>query len=463
MPLAHAADRPARTQFVATSVIVSLVAVLAVLAAPLAGRHVPGTELAVGALMGGDTIMDVMIAMLLYSCGRIAGDAASVTLGNLFLFSGGFFVVQGLHFAGASLGFAVLVGTAAESGMWVIWTAMWLCGVATYAWTADPARERGPIKRQVGRMVLTIAIAVLLTGLGYRLAATLRASGWIPDIAVQAALPLLGVLTVIAWIGVTRRLARHSVGGLWLAVILVVGLMDIALRALSDGQDSFGYYAGTAALLTVKMLAFTSLFRGLVTRFARMSEANDTLEMLAHHDALTGLANRRRFDQRLMMEWRRCARDRVPLALVLIDVDKFKQYNDSYGHPAGDDCLVKVAGLLGAYIRRPADLAARYGGEEFALLLPGTDASGAARLAERIRLGQRRLAIPHEGSAKSVVTLSAGVASLVPSGSERQSSRLLQAADRALYRAKESGRDRVEVETPIAGRAKAAGRSIVLG
>ena len=149
------------------------------------------------------------------------------------------------------------------------------------------------------------------------------------------------------------------------------------------------------------------------------------------------------FDDALMREHRQAKRKEKNLALVMIDVDRFKALNDRYGHLAGDDCLRKVAAGLLAVLRRPGDLAARYGGEEFAALLPDTDEEGAARVAERIRTAVFGLAIEHDASPSNFVTISAGVASLNEIKCENEAETLVRAADQALYCAKRNGRDAV--------------------
>jgi len=171
---------------------------------------------------------------------------------------------------------------------------------------------------------------------------------------------------------------------------------------------------------------------------------NKTLNTLAMEDGLTGLANRRQFDVTLDNEFNRAMREAGTLALILMDVDRFKQYNDIYGHAAGDECLQLIGRTISTLAaRRPGDLAARYGGEELAVLLPNTDAAGAAILAERIRSAVRELKIVHAGSSDGFVTLSAGVDALSPVPGNGQPKELIQSADRALYEAKTGGRNRV--------------------
>jgi diguanylate cyclase (GGDEF)-like protein/PAS domain S-box-containing protein len=163
------------------------------------------------------------------------------------------------------------------------------------------------------------------------------------------------------------------------------------------------------------------------------------LERLARTDPLTGLGNRRAFDEQLDKEVARAARSGEPLSLLLADVDHFKRYNDRYGHQLGDACLAKVARALEAVVRRPADLASRYGGEEFALVLPGTSAEGAKNIAERVRAAIRDLAIPHEAADdRSHLTISAGVVTVIGAWTTTE---LIALADRALYEAKAAGRD----------------------
>ncbi|MBR0986213.1 sensor domain-containing diguanylate cyclase [Bradyrhizobium liaoningense] len=169
------------------------------------------------------------------------------------------------------------------------------------------------------------------------------------------------------------------------------------------------------------------------------------LETLAIEDSLTGLANRRRFDERLKEEWARAYRDRSSLALLMIDVDHFKAYNDEYGHPAGDACLRLVAKIIAAETQRAGDLAARYGGEEFAMLLPNTDAAGCALFGERIRSAIHEAGLVHATNLESgFVTASVGGATCRPA-LERTAgvASLVEAADRALYAAKDAGRDRL--------------------
>lgn len=175
----------------------------------------------------------------------------------------------------------------------------------------------------------------------------------------------------------------------------------------------------------------------------QQSQLYEELHRLATLDGLTQVANRRRFDEYLVQEWQRAERERLPLALILCDVDYFKRYNDTYGHQAGDDCLRQVAGAIQCAAKRQADLVARYGGEEFAVILPQTRLDGALKVAETIRSELARLEIPHADSLVSEsVTVSIGIALVVPN-SRTDHDELIVKADQALYEAKSQGRDRI--------------------
>jgi diguanylate cyclase (GGDEF)-like protein len=180
-----------------------------------------------------------------------------------------------------------------------------------------------------------------------------------------------------------------------------------------------------------------------VRNHLELKRYRDILADLSLVDGLTGIGNRRRFDEFLSREWRRSRRARTPLAVILIDVDYFKPYNDQYGHAAGDDCLREVAATIAMLVRRPADLCVRYGGEEFAAILPQTNLAGARVLAERIRAAVLALEIVHAKSDTApVVTVSIGIAASDGADAD-EPDELMAEADRRLYEAKAAGRNRV--------------------
>jgi len=188
-----------------------------------------------------------------------------------------------------------------------------------------------------------------------------------------------------------------------------------------------------------------SIVKARVRNHLELKRHRDSLKELSAMDGLTGIANRRRFDQCLDYEWSRSRRSQTPVSLVMADIDFFKAYNDHYGHLAGDACLKRVAGTLREASRRPADIPARYGGEEFAILLPETSADGALFVAESLQKMVKCQNILHAFSAVAhCVTLSIGVATIIP-GDSQLGSDLIKSADESLYAAKQKGRNRIEV------------------
>lgn len=185
------------------------------------------------------------------------------------------------------------------------------------------------------------------------------------------------------------------------------------------------------------------IVRARVQTHLTLKLQSDILRSMALLDGLTGVANRRKFDEQLLRDWRQSQREQTSLSLILVDVDHFKRYNDHYGHQAGDAALQAVARVLTSTLRRPHDLLARYGGEEFVGVLPNTGLSEAVKLAERMQAGVRALNLEHSGSPEAqVVTISLGVATVV-ARSDLAPQALVEAADQQLYAAKQAGRARV--------------------
>jgi diguanylate cyclase (GGDEF)-like protein len=196
----------------------------------------------------------------------------------------------------------------------------------------------------------------------------------------------------------------------------------------------------------------TALEAQVAERTTQLERVNEQLQKLSVLDPLTGIPNRRRFAEALDGEWRRAFRDRLPLSLIMIDIDHFKDFNDACGHQAGDDCLRQVASAIREALTRPGDLVARWGGEEFAAVLPSTPWRGASAVAEALRARIESMRIRHPRAAGGVVTLSLGVATAIPEDDSSPDS-LVAAADEALYRAKRAGRNRIETAERSAARA----------
>jgi diguanylate cyclase (GGDEF)-like protein len=210
--------------------------------------------------------------------------------------------------------------------------------------------------------------------------------------------------------------------------------LELNLNMLYDDRGEPAGYVDIARDISHRKLEEANFQRSLATA-----------EQQASSDPLTGIANRRHFDQMIEREWLRAARDQTSLSVLLLDVDHFKLYNDVNGHLTGDTCLRQVVAAIRPVVSRPADLLARYGGEEFVVVLPNTDAAGARQMAEWIRQAVEVSRLPHAGNAPhGVLTLSIGCATMTPHP-EITHLQLLEAADQALYRAKSSGRNCVQM------------------
>jgi diguanylate cyclase (GGDEF)-like protein len=245
------------------------------------------------------------------------------------------------------------------------------------------------------------------------------------------------------------------------AAIAVVAVLFIAMYFTTHSRGPFGTWPQDLAIprdlalqiyFGFHMIALFPASIMFMERRRMATELHDTnarLTLLAALDGLTGIANRRCFDERFLQEWNRALRHRKPISLAMIDLDNFKQFNDLYGHLAGDRCLCAVADALSRQTKRPEDLVARFGGEEFTLLLPHTTADGAFKVVERIRAAVVALDIDHIGNSWKHVTVSIGYATLTPTIAGDGSSRLIQLADAALYQAKSRGRNRIETLSSI--------------
>jgi len=240
-----------------------------------------------------------------------------------------------------------------------------------------------------------------------------------------------------------RKLTDSEQG--WIPIVFLSAMTDSndIVRAIDAGGDDYLTKPIDSIVLNAKLRAM----QRIAEMRQELQKANRELKLITEKDGLTGLANRRHFDAAMLKEVKRCARTKKPLSIVMCDIDKFKLFNDNYGHQSGDDCLRAVSNAMKVVAKRPGDLVARYGGEEFAIILPETDLAGAQKIAELLRTVVNRLAVPHAfSSTADHVTISLGVASSQPQkGDDRDEviHLLIESADQRLYRAKEQGRNRV--------------------
>jgi diguanylate cyclase (GGDEF)-like protein len=221
---------------------------------------------------------------------------------------------------------------------------------------------------------------------------------------------------------------------------------DSVEKAFAAGANDYITKPVNLAILRQRVKNMVQQSQQLKDKFKiaeELQQDNQNLKILANLDGLTKLHNRRGFEDYLQQEWERMQRVGAPLSIIMCDIDFFKNYNDTYGHPAGDRCLIKVGAAMRNAVRRSSDLVARYGGEEFVVVLPHTDAMGAVYVAENIRAAVKDLKVHHNTSAiGEFVSMSLGVATMIPAAGV-DISKVIDASDRALYEAKAQGRDRV--------------------
>jgi diguanylate cyclase (GGDEF)-like protein len=263
-----------------------------------------------------------------------------------------------------------------------------------------------------------------------------------PDLVlVDAVMPLLDGF------GFCEKLKKLDVNRLT-PILMITSLDDddSVARAFAAGANDYITKPVNLSILRQRIRQMLQQSKQVKDNFrmaAELQQDNRNLKILASRDSLTKLHNRRGFEKYLQQEWERMLQLKSPLSLIMCDIDFFKNYNDTYGHPAGDQCLARVSSAMRNTVRRSGDFVARYGGEEFVIVLPNTDLLGAVFVADSVRSAIKLLKIPHQNSAVgNCVTMSLGVAMVCPTP-PMDINYLVDAADRALYQAKAQGRDQV--------------------
>jgi diguanylate cyclase (GGDEF)-like protein len=310
------------------------------------------------------------------------------------------------------------------------------------------AEPRGPERRFYGILSSFLWIYALMA-YAYNSLAAQTDGHTVTDVLVDLPFLILAIAIVKSHSRddkAVEPLRNHTLTPLLFIESLSPVFYTVALLALSISLMGRHAYVGIAGIF-IALVAYATRSTLLQVRYIRVQrelrDRQERLEQMAVTDALTNTANRRRFDEMLTLETNRATRNGHPLALILVDVDRFKMLNDRYGHPAGDRCLVSIALALQSTLPRSGDLLARYGGEEFAAILPSTDVAGARRVAVSMQDAVRALQIPNETTTGTFVTISMGIA--VFDRPDGGTAMIIDAADKALYRAKQLGRNRIEV------------------
>ena len=434
----------ARQRLVAIAVIFVLTAATFALQ-PLATIPLSGLSGAVPFLLGIAVASQLVTAYLLFS-----QFLASRLLGTGFL--GAAYVVGGLAVLLYVVTFPGIVGNSfapqVSPWVWIAWhvefplavtVALWFDRVKRFADVpGSPARWMWAMLG--GAVAIAVVPALILVVRGAMLPVVIQGAtltrpfhSGVGELLVV--LNMLALALAVAW--TQGRTVLHT----WLIVALVAACLDVQISISGGARFTLGWYFGRFLVVCSSTAVLYAYLRQMDALFAKLSD-------LSMVDGLTELPNRRSFETRLHDAIRAAHRENRPLAVLMADVDSFKQYNDTYGHLAGDEALKTVASTLRVSAMRPGDVIARWGGEEFVAYLAETDREGAYLVADRVRAAIADLAIPHRNAvvAGRIVTISVGIATL--GGREDDLASLIERADAALYRAKNSGRNTIAVELP---------------
>jgi len=430
--------------------LIALLALAGIALTPVATTRlmpIPSYMLAFGSAM---LITNLLLAGLLYSRGNSERNGAASRLGTAYFFVAVIFVPLMAAFPDAILPGTLIGSKYSAVWLWSFWHGGFGLLVLRYVRAVRKLESKPWIE-----LIDVVAVVALV---GALVAVSTLGIGWLPDIfsspgGLFSGWGVASPLLILAIDGLAflqlKRLRNPTPDQLWLGVGMVAACFDVWLTLRGGARFTVGWYVSKLASLFTTGAVLVSMFHDLTRLYRHVSASNLMLVEQAYRDGLTGIANRRRFDFAIAHEWTRAARGDYPVALLMIDVDWFKQYNDLYGHLEGDVCLQRVAALLATAMKRPSDLACRYGGEEFAVILPMTSLDGATVLADRIRQGLADEAVPHGGSPIGRVTVSIGISCIRPLPGQAFEN-LVAAADRALYLAKNTGRDRYRVQSPEA-------------
>lgn len=463
MPTPRSAP-PSRAQrftvgLLAAALIASSVAVLPVAAAP--GPVIPAFLPVYGAAVA---LTELMTAYLLFGFARLERRPDLGVLASGYLFTGLIAIPQILTFPGVFSPTGLLgAGPQTAVWLWVFWHGGMPLFTLAYAaiLTRVPAAGAGPHGAPAGHMpgghvsgnripggrALALGTAAIVAGatalatLGHGLLPPIVAAGNYNGLIATGIGPVVVALNLAALALFLRVSRLGTVTHLWVALAVLAAALDAIVTLAAGARYSLGWYVARLNSVVSASVVLLLFLRGILQAQERLLMLNALLEGQALLDGLTGVANRRCFDQALVEEWRRAGRARRALSLIMVDIDHFKRLNDTAGHPAGDAALRALAQALDGQVHRAGDLVARYGGEEFAVLLPDTDRAAAMALAERLRATVAGLGLPNPGAPGGRVTVSVGVATL-PADPTALPAALVAQADRALYAAKRAGRNR---------------------
>lgn len=398
-------------------------------------------------------IADGLTAYLLATQYRVSGRFVFAVLASAYAFTS---VAAAAHVAVYPGVFAVtgLFHGGRQTAIW-IWL-LWRGAFALFVMLALAIRSRPPIACHGGRrlrgalaiagaIVASIALCWAALAAHDRLPNLVSSAGPYRHLSASPAIVSVALMCVAALAVHAYATRLRTLMDLWLAVALLAGIVDVVLTLGAGARYSVGWYAARIASMVSANALLGMLMSETSRTYLRLADAHRTLQALSVRDGLTGVFNRAYFDERYPRELALAREAGYPLSILLVDVDHFKDYNDAFGHLAGDECLRRIAHTLAAALTRQTDFVARYGGEEFVVVLPACDPRVGASTAERLRRAVADMKLPGPSEKAPYVTISIGHASS-RSHADPQSATLLAGADAALYAAKACGRNRVEHE-----------------
>ncbi len=394
-------------------------------------------------LLAASIMAAAITALLLLVQARAVRSVPTAVLGAGFAYAAATMVPYALLYHGMFPGLAdaLHASPSAHGYLWFLWHAALLIGLLAYQWLRLGERS-DPTAAVRGRLViagLTLSY-IVLTPLAIWLPApslTLDDGSWAPALA-SFMVPIVVLLAAASVIETFRSRKRASVLDLWMGIVAFGVIVEMYLTLISGAPFTIAWYSSRAVALLATSAILAVLLVQAAHIYTDLIERAEVLEGEAHTDTLTGLPNRRRFDEEFARAFGSAIRRSSPIGVAIIDIDHFKNYNDAFGHQAGDIALRRIAEAIAESVERSGDFAARYGGEEFVVILEDTTLAGAAGVGERIRSAVLEAGIPSPNG--GLLSVSVGVAARLP-GSTGEA--LLRQADAALYDAKNAGRNRV--------------------
>ena len=433
---------PVRTGLISVMCGLAIIAIVGVLFA-IAAFPLPPNGAFLPAYGAATFCVDFITAALLLAQSRILHDRARANLGRAYLFSALIIIPHLLSFPGV-FGVESIIGSSSGAvWFWCAWHFGFPFFTIAYLRDLDANRDPVPIRivDSIGLTLLVVAGTTALFTVGLPYLPTILVNGSFNRLNTLGIGPVIVAANAAAAIMARRRMRSDSSLTTYVFVALAVSTIDALLTLSGSTRFSLGWYVARTLSLVTGLVVLVALVSELLGLLRQVTSANAQLRTLTGTDPLTGIANRRQFDQTLDLEWRRALRSGHRISLLMIDIDHFKAFNDQYGHPAGDVCLKAVAVALASVPHRPADLVARVGGEEFAVLLPDTGQNGAMEVAKALNAAVSALGIHHVASATGIVTCSIGVCTERPVTNTVTSIDLVAHADVALYIAKRDGRN----------------------